>query len=57
MASNHHQDEIFIYLLELKDNKVYIGKTVNPSHRLCSHKKFKNVVQFDIIDKFLHIYR
>jgi hypothetical protein len=50
MASNHHTDTVFIYLLELKDNTVYIGKTVNPSHRLCSHKKSKNIVQFDIID-------
>ena len=51
MASNHHTDEVFIYLLELEDNKVYIGKTVNPSHRFYSHKKSKNVIQFTIIDK------
>ncbi len=54
MASNHHTDEVFIYLLELENNKVYIGKTVNPSHRLHSHKKFKNIIQFDIIDKVSH---
>lgn len=50
MASNHHTDEVYIYLLELEDNKIYIGKTINPSHRFHSHKKSKKVIYSTIID-------
>ena len=50
MASNHHTDEVFIYLLELENDKIYIGKTINPSNRFSSHKKSKNIIYSTIID-------
>lgn len=37
MQKQHHQQELFVYVLKLQHGKYYVGRTTNPSFRIQDH--------------------